>query len=567
MPGPNESPRGHVELEPTCPPPTDATRLVTNLLGSPLTIAVAVWCVAVLGCWIPNDLILPWYTDHDHFAMVAQRWAAGFLPYRDTFSMQFPGEIYLFSLLGHVAGWGNSVVFFGVDVGLVLGFGGLLLAWGRKKSGRWLPGLVGFAAFLSYYTNLNYAITAQRDWHGMFFAAVSLLVLDLLPGRAGRIISGIAYGLALTFRPQFALLAPALAFGLVRVDRESRIEARRTILGWLEWGGVAAITLLVAFFPLICSGVLDDFLRCLKTISYGSNYNTRTTSDRIISTLRSLWSNLWLILIPIAILALGSGRIRSSMRGTGMVILALLGMVCYSGISPLPHLYYQIPVHATLAIATTFALCFVELHRRRSMILLVSILWLLASWQPPKIPIESAWAFAGELRGVKPSGDSNGPPPLGWIGSNCIPYEWDDYRRLILHLRETTPPEMPVAVLLFECLSGVNAAVPRVSPLPCDVFDLIAFHEFLEDDVAAMKSEGPCVVVLDPSTHKRPSRTECKRLIPKLGPLLDLIHRDFRLESRIGPFEVWRRDGPPVVARALNPEPLTDPRPTDSARN
>src|SRR5438093_1328440 len=86
-----------------------------------------------LAGWLPHYLTLPLHSDSDHFAMLAQLWSsAGKVPYRDVFSMQFPGEIYLYWVLGKLRGWGNAVAFRAADAGMLLSLCVLMTAWSRR---------------------------------------------------------------------------------------------------------------------------------------------------------------------------------------------------------------------------------------------------------------------------------------------------------------------------------------------------------------------------------------------------------------------------------------------------
>src|SRR5271165_1396242 len=89
---------------------------------------VAFWCAFLLLTWLPSYLTWPWQNDSEHFAMLAQLWDSDKLPYRDMFSTQFPGEIYIHYFLGKVFGWGNTVAFYAFDAALVIVFGILLVA-------------------------------------------------------------------------------------------------------------------------------------------------------------------------------------------------------------------------------------------------------------------------------------------------------------------------------------------------------------------------------------------------------------------------------------------------------
>ena len=95
----------------------------------------------MLATWIPHYVTWPWYCDHDHFAQLAQLWDSGTArPYRDVFTFQFPGEIYVFWVLGKVFGWVNSIAFYAFDAILVIGFGVYLSPGAGGSSAGSLPG-------------------------------------------------------------------------------------------------------------------------------------------------------------------------------------------------------------------------------------------------------------------------------------------------------------------------------------------------------------------------------------------------------------------------------------------
>ena len=107
-------------------------------------------------------------------------WDAGLLPYRDLYCNQFPGAIYLFWILGRIAGWGGSAAIYAVDAGAIVLLGVGLVLWSHRLFGRALPGIVGYLSFLSYYLALDYSHAAQRDWHAPLFAVLGLLICNPL---------------------------------------------------------------------------------------------------------------------------------------------------------------------------------------------------------------------------------------------------------------------------------------------------------------------------------------------------------------------------------------------------
>ncbi len=169
---------------------------------------------------------------------------------------QFPGAIYLFYILGRVAGWGGSASIYAFDAGAVIVLGLALTVWSKRLAGTILPGLIGYLCFLSYYLTLDYSLAAQRDWHAPFFAVLSLLILQTWPGRiAAPATSAVSMAIALLIRPHAVLFLPAVALqfaGEMRVGSGVRRPA--------VWTSSFLVATLLGFAPLVVSGILPDFL-------------------------------------------------------------------------------------------------------------------------------------------------------------------------------------------------------------------------------------------------------------------------------------------------------------------
>src|SRR5436309_1707636 len=124
-------------------PASRLDRFASRALNGPLTFALVLLGFLQLGTWLPHYLTWPYWADHDVFATAARAWQDGRLPYRDTYLNNFPGTLYLFALLGRVAGWGRPVGLFAFDAGLLIGFCAICLTWSRRVFGTRLPGVVG----------------------------------------------------------------------------------------------------------------------------------------------------------------------------------------------------------------------------------------------------------------------------------------------------------------------------------------------------------------------------------------------------------------------------------------
>jgi hypothetical protein len=170
-----------------------------------LVTALAVVDGVLLASWIPHYLTWPWWPDLDAFAVLAQAWEVGLLPYRDMAAFNFPGQIYLMWALGKVFGWGRTAPFYALDAGLVVTLGLALVMWSRRRFSTVLPGLVGSTAFLGYrfwaLARESHAISMAVD--ETLFPALALAVraddekksTSLKSERNSGTVSPLAYGL------------------------------------------------------------------------------------------------------------------------------------------------------------------------------------------------------------------------------------------------------------------------------------------------------------------------------------------------------------------------------------
>ena len=198
------------------------------------------------------------------------------MPYRDLVDFDFPGPIYLHFLLGKIFGWGPTVAFYAMDAAFVVVLGVALAAWSRRLFGSALPGLVSYLTFLGHLSQPRLlagrpARLACAAPGGPGPASHSRCG----PGRRGRLVSALALGLALAFRPHEIVFLPAMAAAIDEGARHAGEPWPRAIRPWLAWSALLAVSLLLAFSPLILAGILDDLVRCVFDVLEGP-YNVRT---------------------------------------------------------------------------------------------------------------------------------------------------------------------------------------------------------------------------------------------------------------------------------------------------
>jgi hypothetical protein len=522
--------------------PARVDDLAARVLGRPLSVAVALACVLLFLGWVPHYLTWPWWPDTDQFAVSALSWHSGVLPYRDLADFDFPGPIYLMYLLGRVFGWGKTLPFYAADATILALLGVALAAWSRRRFGRVLPGLVGYLPFLFYYLNLNYAMVGQRDWHGPFFVVLALLALEALPGRAGRLASALAVAAALAYRPQVVLFVPALASALVENCRPGGERSGR-LLPLLEWSAAVTLAVVVAFSPLIVSGLIDDFLFALRYARPGSAYGrnnwytfTKSLSSQLASPLTRPALALGLLLT-----AAGPAGLRGPARTWA---LAVLGALLYKPISPHQHAYLEQPLILVRSISLALPVAWLlttpaRLSAPLRLATVAAVLFLSLPAFPRYFrPVQGLQALGATLRGEVPPFSPPGAEDLIPQGNPKVCYRWRNYCRLLEYLRKKSSPTTRVAtflrVLPFPTLNGPSG---RLTPFPAagGFHHLYLVDPGMEDQYAeALEKAADSLVVWYPNAKAT--------IAPSLRypRLVKLIRRFYRPEVRFGNMEVWR---------------------------
>jgi hypothetical protein len=501
-----------------------------------LPAALAGLCLIRLALWVPHYLTWPWWGDHDVFATMAQAWDAGLLPYRDLFGNNFPGTIYLFWVVGRVAGWGNTAAFYALDVLLLLLLGGVVLAWSRRRFGRVLPGLVGCVTLLSYYLTLDFSLAAQRDWHGPLFAVAGMLVAQAWPGRAGRLLSAVLLAFGLVIRPQAVLLLPAW---MLAIDEGARPSGRP----WSESAGAVfqaglalAVALGLLLAPLAWEGLLGDFLRGVRAVAYAGGYNQVTPRSFAYQFARQLNAP-WVAAVPVAAACLAWAEGATWRRMTLTWVVALLGVLFYLPLSPIPRPYLYHPLHLVWAInAAVLANLVIESSPSTPGLRLAALILILgmnaSAWPTFCAPVASVRALAAWRRGVP----TTATPP-GYqhpYGPSVILPPWADYRDALEYLRRETSPGTRVA----NALKGIAITAPaaRLPAFPAESATwLFVVRPGDEGRFArALEESRDSVVVWAPGDEGPES-------IRRFKELDSAIRRLYRPAARFGAIEIWRR--------------------------
>ncbi len=520
----------------TAPPSAPYDDWARRLLGRPLVITLAVLALVQLTQWVPHYLTWPLFPDHDVFATAAQAWDAGERPYRDFHTNNFPGAIYVFWGVGKVFGWGQSTAVYALDALFLLAFGGATIAWSRKCVSDWRPGLIAYLAWLSFYLDLDYSLTAQRDWHAAGLAVMAIMLAQSVPQRWGRLGSALLLAMAATVRPQVGLFLPAwwLALG----DATEKLSERKALFHRLAWTLVLAGLFILLLAPLLLQGLVGDFLERLRLVALGGEYSKTSLKSIRDELLReALKFEYWLVALP---LALQTTRLEPARRHLVWVwLLAFAGVVLYKPVSPVPHAYLIQPLTIVWALLMGL-LAWVVLHWRPAVpTLQLTAVALLIALQITGRPRFCNWERTWEAPGVLASGTEGEREPMGvefspWFKQGAT-YKWRDYRDLLAYLREHTSETTRVANVL-RGYPAINSATGRLPAFPAEsiAWCLLIRPEDEGPFAQALEAHEDSVVVWAPSEVGVRSRFDLLEMAPA-------IERLYQPETKFGPFEVWRR--------------------------
>ncbi|WP_337176598.1 hypothetical protein [Paludisphaera sp.] len=510
--------------------------------------ALSAWAVVRLAAWLPHYPFWPWCHDVDNYATFAMHWDVGELPYRDFRAFNFPGHIYLHWALGKLFGWGRPGLVYVVDAAALLTLGGAVVGWSRRRLGSALPGVFSYFVFLAAYLDMHIELVAQRDWHAALGMTLALLTLQALPGRAGRWLSALLAAAAFTVRPQAVLLLPALAVVVLQGGGRERSRGPRAGAARLaEWACAFALFVVAGFAPLMIAGVMGDFVRGLRVVSVGGPYSTFTPSR----ALDLLWEQLARPTTIPLFLALAALSLRGPLKGESRAWLAaMLGVLAYRPLSPVPHDYLRTPLILVEAVAwaVPVAWCLraatapapLAHAGRRAFLGLFALTLLLYESVPTREPYNCSFPAVVDAVGAAARGGWPDVPPGAWVWfsrSRGAIYPWHDYQRLLEYLRENTGPDTIVANVLRNMpLPPVNGPVGRRSPFRVEagITWMWMIDEDLDERFAReLREAGPDSVVVWVPGEEQP-RLPLERLI-------QTIREEYEPEARFGPLEVWRR--------------------------
>jgi hypothetical protein len=515
--------------------------LGAQTLGRTLPVLVGGVALLMLATWIPHYLIWPWWSDLDAYASIAQGWDAGIRPYRDVVIFNFPGQIYLFWLLGKAFGWGHTVPIYAADAALVVSLGVALWGWSRRLFGRPLPGLVGFVAFLAYYLSLDYRLVAQRDSQGPLLAVLGLLVAQALRGRGGVWLSALAFAIGATIRPHVVVFLPALGLALDAVARAPGESYGKTIRVIIEWSAAFALCLALLFAPLMLQGLVGDLVRGVANARYGGQY-VKTSFTEAGLVLWRQFADRRILIVPGCIFALALYNRSPTRRCAITWLLTLLLAIIYKPLHPVPHNYLNHPLYIVWSINVAVLIALI-LEAPGVWWVQAGAIVAVVVMSVPGVPKYcrgrgSLKAIGSLATGVVPEKAPPGAEGLYRPDRTYSAYSWGEERGVHAYLRTHTRPDTRVAVVLRNPpFLAINGPVGRISPFPAEsgILWLWQVNPKLEPAFVKSLQETPDSVVVWVSNERS---FDPKLQLPDLARTIQEL---YVFEARLGRIEVWRR--------------------------
>ena len=480
--------------------------------------------------------------DDDTFAVLAQSWDSGILPYRDIHAYNFPGQTYLFWVLGKTLGWGCPVAVRGIDSVCVVLAGAMAIGWSRRRLGGALPGLIGYVAFLNKYLDLPVESTGERDWYTAFLACAGIAILEMRPGRWARLSSSLLAALAFTIRPQAVLFMPALISAVCEDPRVIDLSFGGRMRVAVIWCLTTALFVALAFAPVFVAGVGGDFVRSLGVVAYGGPYS-KTNGAQAVTALVGEF-NSWRTIVALGVtgvLAIQRRHVLGLMGRTWL--LALLAALVYRPIAPVQHFYFILPLFLVssmaLAIAVSWLLRADRLPRPILVLAVVMVVYECMPGRPLMFSLPESWRAVRALA----HGEMMATAPMGCLRhftafAGRRSEQWDDYRAVLADVRARTSPRTLVANCFnqFPYLP-INGPTGRLSPFRAE--SGVCWMAFVDIDLdcefaQALEAATDSIVVWEPGQPTPHPRLKIERVI-------GVIRKHYQPAARLGRFEVWTR--------------------------
>lgn len=524
----------------------------------------------LLALWLPNILRWPMYWDTEGFAQMAREWELGISrPYRDVFSYNWPGQIYLCWAAGKLFGWGTPTAVHLMDVLLLASFMGCVLTWSKRCFGRLLPGAIALLGIVVFYMNCNFQLTGQRTWQSALLAAASIMTAGAFPGLRGGFASGLLLAAGMLFRPEAAVWGGGAALARIFGSYHGEFPLRSAVRSVLVFVIGVATGLLLGFMPLIHHGLMDDFLQGFGMGARGQLYDAEPgPSQTVLAIVRNFPRyeclqpydvRFFLIGLP-GLWAAALWRGNPSARGRLTVWLWTVTVVSITAFNMpffIGYLVLPIVVAALLSIAPSLAALIDDLRRAPGA---AAVLLLLLGLQlMPRLPAYCDAALAWQTTAAVLSGRAaQGVPRFHSATFTGVDggRKWGDFRACSSYLRHGLPRGFGVVSGLdpFGGYAGLSFGYPsnRRTVAGTSVLLLPSLPTHVFEELLGRVVANPKTALVVTGSQVQIYAAGASSSTAKLDRWQALIARELRSRyqpaARFGDLEVWIHQQEPEPA-------------------
>lgn len=515
-----------------------------------LRFALLTVLLVYLLIWIPEFLLQPIWTDHEHVIAMARLWNQGQFPWLAMHTYQFPGEMELAWAAVTLFGWNNLHPYFLMELVIIGLLSLVMLAWSARQLGHWGYGLGAILSLVLLMSSLPFTNVAQRDTH----ATICTLIAFCFPGlfsraKLGDGLSALFFAFGLAIRPHVILFLPVVLCGIWWSNSNLSLcceqKSRNLIRRFLFW--IFAVGIFGLFFmePVLGPWRTREFLAALefpfqqKGVYRRGPFNMwQAGAKDYYRVSRHFWY-LGLCLFMV----LFSSDASWKKRGIVMFLIGLTAGV-YRMAHPFDHGYLRLPLQISecLGMAVFPAWLVANTHSIRSWSWFAVAGLMLHTAEPEwplyvdlnYVPTAYQAIISGRAPDKSPPGSSNAYPP-----DAVYHYSWNNWLRLMDWFRLETSPNTPVLNLLsYSPFPPVLGSIdrPQLGRLESIVLlNWFKHYDFDSEIVNNLKNAPTGTLVVWDSWR---TNLENVGQIPKSS---ETIRRLFQKRIDFGEIEVWEK--------------------------
>lgn len=512
--------------------------------------------LAVLAVWIPEFLIQPIWTDHEHVLVMARLWDRGYFPWTSMLTYQFPGEMEFAWLSARLFGWGNPLGYFLLDLLLVLSLMAALAGWSSRRLGTWRFSIFGIIGVLLIEISLPFTNVAQRDAHAVILAMLAFC----LPGamrsiRSGAVLSGLAFGFGLAIRPHMVLFLPMICVGLLWAwlsentiePAPNKLNQRRVpVKLLLIWLLAASLSALFFLSPILGPKHLPAFLEALQfPFKQDGAYLNKTVKD-VTDVFREIYKvprHFWYFTFCI-LMILRPGSVRWRYFGLMLSGIGLSGLI-YRAVHPVDHGYLKLPLQFLECLGLMVIPAWLADQAKTingwTWLSLCGLFVYIGYIHPPYY-VEISYtpkAYRYLMTGSSPAYSPPGARAAYPRERQTYHYDWSDWVQATTWLRlETKPDTKLMNLLTYQPFPPFCGTIDRLPLGPTESIILMNWftkRDFEKDWISALENAEPgSIVAWD---HGRTNQVNAGRL----NKVIATVEKHYQPRAKFGEIEFWEK--------------------------